>query len=193
MPYVAMLASFLVLVYLETNAPANPANSMTIVIFVLTLLVMLRQGVLSRDDALLRERRAVGLVEARYASLIKNASDVIMIVDVDGRLRFGSPAAERTFGIPPDDLVGRNLLDLWSESNRERLTAFLAELDATRGRTVGPFEVVVDTSRDAARSSAWAAICSMTRPLRGSRSISATSANARPSRNSCASSRSTIR
>jgi len=147
MPYVAMLASFLVLVYLETNAPANPANSMTIVIFVLTLLVMLRQGVLSRDDALLRERRAVGLVEARYASLIKNASDVIMIVDVDGRLRFGSPAAERTFGIPPDDLVGRNLLDLWSESNRERLTAFLAELDATRGRTVGPFEVVVDTEQ----------------------------------------------
>ena len=99
MPYFAMLASFLVLVSLETNAPANPANSMTVVIFVLTLLVMLRQGVLSRDDALLRERRAVGLVEARYASLIKNASDVIMIVDVDGRLRFGSPAAERTFGI----------------------------------------------------------------------------------------------
>jgi diguanylate cyclase (GGDEF)-like protein/PAS domain S-box-containing protein len=145
MPYVAMLASFLVLVYLETNAPANPANSMTVVIFVLTLLVMLRQGVLSRDDALLRERRAVGLVEARYASLIKNASDVIMIVDLDGRLRFGSPAAERTFGIPPDDLVGRNLLDLWSESNRERLASFLAELEATRGRTVGPFEVVVDT------------------------------------------------
>ena len=145
MPYFAMLASFLVLVSLETNAPANPANSMTVVIFVLTLLVMLRQGVLSRDDALLRERRAVGLVEARYASLIKNASDVIMIVDVDGRLRFGSPAAERTFGIPPDDLVGRNLLDLWSESNRERLATFLAELEATRGRTVGPFEVVVDT------------------------------------------------
>ncbi len=149
MPYVAMLASFLVLVYLETNAPANPANSMTVVIFVLTLLVMLRQGVLSRDDALLRERRAVGLVEARYASLIKNASDVIMIVDIDGRLRFGSPAAERTFGIQPDDLVGRNLLDLWSESNRERLAAFLAELAATRGRTVGPFEVVVDTEREA--------------------------------------------
>ena len=145
MPYVAMLASFLVLVYLEQDAPANPANSMTVVIFVLTLLVMLRQGVISRDDALLRERRAVGLVEARYASLIKNASDVIMIVDVDGRLRFGSPAAERTFGIQPDDLVGRNLLDLWSESNRERLAAFLAELAATQGRTVGPFEVVVDT------------------------------------------------
>jgi len=145
MPYVAMLASFLVLVFLEKDAPANPANSMTVIIFVLTLLVMLRQGVISRDDALLRERRAVGIVEARYASLIKNASDVIMIVDIDGRLRFASPAAERTFGIDPDALVGRNLLDLWSESNRERLTGFLAEIAANHGRTIGPFEAVVDT------------------------------------------------
>jgi diguanylate cyclase (GGDEF)-like protein/PAS domain S-box-containing protein len=140
-----MLASFLVLVYLERRSPASPGNSMTVVIFVLTLLVMLRQGVLSRDDALLRERRAVGIVEARYASLIKNASDVIMIVDIDGRLRFASPAAERTFGTHPDDLVGRNLLDLWSESNGERLAAFLAEVAATGGRTIGPFEVVVET------------------------------------------------
>jgi diguanylate cyclase (GGDEF)-like protein/PAS domain S-box-containing protein len=106
---------------------------------------MVRQGVLSRDDALLREQRAAGIVEARYASLIKNASDVIMIAEADGQLRFASPAAERTFAIHPDDLVGRNLLDLWSDGDRERLAAFLAELVATRGRTVGPIEAVVET------------------------------------------------
>jgi diguanylate cyclase (GGDEF)-like protein/PAS domain S-box-containing protein len=145
MPYVAMLVSFLVLVYLESGAPENPANGMTVIIFVLTLLVMLRQGVLFRDDALLRERRAVGIVEARYASLIEHAYDVIMIADVDGRLRFASPAAERCFGIHPDVLVGRNLLDLWSEPDRERLAAFLADVAANRGRTLGPVEVVVDT------------------------------------------------
>jgi diguanylate cyclase (GGDEF)-like protein/PAS domain S-box-containing protein len=145
MPYLAMLVSFLVLVYLESGAPENPANGMTVIIFVLTLLVMLRQGVISRDDALLRERRAVGIVEARYASLIEHAYDVIMIADVDGRLRFASPAAERCFGIHPEDLVGRNLLDLWGEPDRERLAAFLADVAANRGRTLGPVEVVVDT------------------------------------------------
>jgi diguanylate cyclase (GGDEF)-like protein/PAS domain S-box-containing protein len=143
MPYVAMLASFLVLVYVERSSVASPATAMTVIIFLLTLLVMLRQGVLSREDALLRERRAAGIVEARYASLIKNASDVIMIADVDGRLRFASPAAERTFGMHPDDLVGRNLLDLWGEADRERLAAFLAEVAATRGRSIGPVEVTV--------------------------------------------------
>ena len=143
MPYVAMLVSFLVLVYVETSTTSSPATAMTVIIFVLTLLVMLRQGVLSRDDALVRERRAANIVEARYASLIKNASDVIMIADVDGRLRFASPAAERTFGMHPDDLVGRNLLDLWGESDRERLAAFLAEVAATRSRSIGPVEVTV--------------------------------------------------
>jgi diguanylate cyclase (GGDEF)-like protein/PAS domain S-box-containing protein len=143
MPYVAMLVSFLVLVYVESSSMSSPATAMTVIIFALTLLVMLRQGVISRDDALLRERRAAGMVEARYVSLIKNASDVIMIADVDGRLRFASPAAERTFGVHPDDLVGRNLLDLWGEADRERLAAFLAEVAATRGRSVGPVEVVV--------------------------------------------------
>ena len=66
-----------------------------------------------------------------------------MIADVDGRLRFASPAAERTFGMHPDDLVGRNLLDLWAEADRERLSAFLAEVAATRGRSIGPVEVTV--------------------------------------------------
>jgi diguanylate cyclase (GGDEF)-like protein/PAS domain S-box-containing protein len=143
MPYVAMLVSFLVLVYVESSSMSSPATAMTVIIFALTLLVMLRQGVMSRDDALVRERRAAGIVEARYASLIKNASDVIMIADVDGKLRFASPAAERTFGMNPDDLVGRNLLDLWGEADRERLAAFLGEVAATHGRSIGPVEVVV--------------------------------------------------
>ena len=146
MPYIAMMMSFLVLVYVESSTAASPVNTMTIIIFMLTSLVMVRQGVLSRDDALLRERRAAGIVEARYASLIKNASDVIMITDSDGQLQFASAAAERTFAIHPDELVNRNLFDLWADGDREKLTAFLAEVVATRGRVIGPIELAVETS-----------------------------------------------
>jgi diguanylate cyclase (GGDEF)-like protein/PAS domain S-box-containing protein len=144
-PYIAMMVSFLVLVAVESSAASSPVNAMTVIIFVLTSLVMLRQGVISRDDALLRERRAADRVEARYVSLIKNASDVIMIVAADGLLRFASPAAERTFAVHPDDLVGRNLLDLWADGDRERLAAFLGEVTATHGRSVGPIAATVET------------------------------------------------
>jgi diguanylate cyclase (GGDEF)-like protein/PAS domain S-box-containing protein len=141
MPHIAMMISFAVLVYVESSTAASPVNTMTVIIFVLTSLVMVRQGVISRDDALLRERRAAGIVEARYASLIRNAADVIMIAGADGQLRFASPAAERTLGIHPDALVGRNLLDLWADGERERVGVFLAEVAATRGRVVGPIEI----------------------------------------------------
>jgi diguanylate cyclase (GGDEF)-like protein/PAS domain S-box-containing protein len=146
MPYIAMMISFLVLVYVESSSATSPVNTMTMVIFVLTLLVMVRQGVISRDDALLRERRAAGLVEARYASLIKNATDVIVICGADGQLRFASPAAERTLGVDPDAVEGRSLLDLWTDGERDRLAAFLAEVAASaRGRVVGPIELVLET------------------------------------------------
>jgi diguanylate cyclase (GGDEF)-like protein/PAS domain S-box-containing protein len=144
LPYIAMMVSFGVLVFVESSSATSPVNLMTTIIFVLTALVMVRQGVLLRDDALLRERRAAGIVEARYASLIRHATDVIMIADTEGRLRFASPAAARTFAMHPDELVGRNLLDLWADGERERLATFLAEVAATRGRTVGPIEAVVE-------------------------------------------------
>ena len=145
LPYAAMLVSFLVLVYFTRGDATDPATIMTMIIFLLTLLLMVRQGIIFRDDLLLREQRAAGLVEARYASLIRNASDVIVIVDVDGRLRFASPAAERTFALSPDDLVGRNLLDLWVDADRDRLIGFLGEVAASRGKAVGPVEVQVSS------------------------------------------------
>ena len=93
LPYGAMLTAFLVLVYFTRGDIGSPATVMTIVVFGLTLLVMVRQALVLREDALTRERRAARMVEARYASLIANASDVIMIVAVDGALRFASPAS----------------------------------------------------------------------------------------------------
>jgi len=144
LPYAAMLTAFLVLVYFTRGDIGSPATAMTIVVFGLTLLVMVRQALVLREDALTRERRAARMVEARYASLIANASDVIMIVAVDGALRFASPASERTLGLSPEDVAGKNLLDLWAGDDGERLKAFLAEVAATHGVTVGPVELRIE-------------------------------------------------
>jgi diguanylate cyclase (GGDEF)-like protein/PAS domain S-box-containing protein len=143
LPYLAMLVAFIVLVYFQRDDASQPTTVMTVIIFALTLLVMLRQGVILRDEAQMQADRAAGLVEARYASLIRNASDVIMITDVDGRLRFVSPAAVHAIGAYPDELLNRNLLDVLDGSDRERLTAFLAEVAASSGRAVGPVEITV--------------------------------------------------
>ncbi len=141
LPYAAMLAAFLVLVYLARRDIAGPATVMTMIVFALALLFMVRQSVAWRGTALVRERQAARLVEDRYASLIANAADVIMIVAADGTLRFASPAAERTLGLKPELILGQSLMELWSGEDAEKLRMFLAEVAATAAGTVGPVEL----------------------------------------------------
>jgi diguanylate cyclase (GGDEF)-like protein/PAS domain S-box-containing protein len=145
-PYAGLALSFFVLVYFAAGDGSSPVTVMTVSIFVLAILVMARQGVILRDDAEARQREAVDLVEARFASLIRNASDVIMIVDADGRIEYASPAVHRTFGFRNDDLVGRRLAEIWRDPDRDRLSAFLAEVTATNGVAIGPVELAVGTA-----------------------------------------------
>ena len=148
LPYAAMLAAFIVLVSMTRGEVGSPATVMTIIVFALALLVMVRQALVLRDDALIRERRAARLVEDRYASLIANASDVIMTIAVDGSLLFVSPASERTLGLKPEAVVGRNVLEVWVGDDRERLKAFLSEVATSAGEAVGPVEMRLERDRD---------------------------------------------
>jgi len=50
--------------------------------------------------------------KARFDSLIRNALDIITIIDAAGTMLYKSPAVERVFGYQPDELVGRNAFDL---------------------------------------------------------------------------------
>ena len=147
LPYASMLTAFLVLVSFTRGEIGSPATVMTIVVFGLALLVMVRQALVLRDDALIRERRAARMVEERYASLIANASDVIMTVGVDGSLLFVSPASERTLGLKPEAVVGKNLIDLWTGDDRDRLRAFLGEVSGSSGETLGPVEMRIERGR----------------------------------------------
>lgn len=47
--------------------------------------------------------------EEHFRSLIENASDIITVVDLDGTIRYESPAVERVLGYKPEELVGRNV------------------------------------------------------------------------------------
>ncbi|MBV8342412.1 MAG: EAL domain-containing protein, partial [Gammaproteobacteria bacterium] len=144
LPYAAMLAAFLVLVYFSRGDIGGPATVMTMIVFALTLLLMVRQGVVLRGESMVRERRAARLVEDRYASLIANASDVIMIIAADGLVRFASPAVERTMGLRPEEITGRSLPEAWAGDDSAKLRLFLNEVAASSSGTVGPEELRIE-------------------------------------------------
>ncbi len=59
--------------------------------------------------------------EARFRSLIENASDVITLLDRRGIVVYQSPSVERVLGYGPDAMVGRPGLDFVCEEDRQRV------------------------------------------------------------------------
>ena len=82
----------------------------------------------------LRER------EARYRALVEHHLDLIAILDVDGGIRFVSPAAEALLGQPPADLVGGNFFALAHSSDAGELLSMLTAALNDPGPTA-PIEI----------------------------------------------------
>lgn len=67
--------------------------------------------------------------EEHFRSLIENASDIIMVVDRRGPIRYVSPAVERVLGFLPADLIGRHIVRFIHPDDQ---TAALAVTQADR-------------------------------------------------------------
>jgi len=77
-----------------------------------------------------RERRAVALQESeqRYRLLAENSTDWISRHDIDGRFLYCSPACRLLTGYEPEELVGRNALELGHPDDVRRIGALHADL-----------------------------------------------------------------
>ena len=70
------------------------------------LTAMGSQVSLALESAALNEDLLRQQSEAHFRSLVQAGSDVIIIADGNGRVRYASPAVERVFGYAPEDVIG---------------------------------------------------------------------------------------
>jgi diguanylate cyclase (GGDEF)-like protein/PAS domain S-box-containing protein len=98
---------------------------------------------LARQNRLLRDKTAaqevlaadLGRSEERFRSLVHNSADIIAVLDVDGLVRYVSPAVERLLGASPAELVGSPFADLVHPDDMERANMLLAGIPgATRAQ-----------------------------------------------------------
>ncbi len=85
---------------------------------------------LALQSAALTEESLQRRSESRLSALIKNASDVVCIVSLDGIVQYMSPSVERMFGHHPEDLLERDLNELVVADERVRLHGFIAAIAA---------------------------------------------------------------
>ncbi|MBT2365775.1 EAL domain-containing protein [Streptomyces sp. ISL-10] len=71
--------------------------------------------------------------EAYFRTLVQNASDVILILDDDDRVRYASPSADEMLGIP--DLEGTHLLDLVPPQDSRAVVETLGRMRSREGQT----------------------------------------------------------
>ena len=91
---------------------------------VLFVLVLVRIAGLARDAA---DERS----EARFRALVDNASDAIVVLDRQGRVRYQTPSTERVLGRSVAELDGRMFADVLEEADKQRLLVMLSNELAT--------------------------------------------------------------
>jgi diguanylate cyclase (GGDEF)-like protein/PAS domain S-box-containing protein len=86
-------------------------------------------------------RRAGARRSARFRSLVDHASDLITVVDGDGRIRYQSPSLEGLVGIAPDAVVDTPYIELADEPERASLHSMLANLGAEGGPATAEYRL----------------------------------------------------
>ncbi len=88
-----------------------------------------------------RKRASDALRESEeyFRSLIDNALDVIMILDADGTIRYGSPSIERLLGYRPQELVGESVFDSVHPGDGEAVRRMFAAMVHGSGSATAEF------------------------------------------------------
>jgi diguanylate cyclase (GGDEF)-like protein/PAS domain S-box-containing protein len=81
---------------------------------------------LALESAILTEDLHRRRSEARFRSLVRGSSDIIMLTDADGVIQYASPSTERVLGYTVDDLVDTHLGVLVHPHDVARLLPFLS-------------------------------------------------------------------
>jgi diguanylate cyclase (GGDEF)-like protein/PAS domain S-box-containing protein len=83
------------------------------------------QAALALESATLTEELLLKQSEARFASLVRNASDVVTVVELDSTITYASPSSMRTLGYASEALEGTRYLDLVHDEDKTRAFSFL--------------------------------------------------------------------
>ncbi len=124
-PYVPVGLAATVAVVSRVELGAEPvlvvAGALVLVLLVARQVVahLDNEALAAKVDDMVKERTArLATQERHFRSLVRNASDVLTVVDADNVIRYQSASVERVLGFAPGELVGRRIEDLLHPDER---------------------------------------------------------------------------
>jgi diguanylate cyclase (GGDEF)-like protein/PAS domain S-box-containing protein len=110
LPYFSVVAGVGLLLYVSRPVWDQPLGQIIVGALALTALVVARQILAARDNVRLVSERM--RQDARFRSLVQNASDLITVVDSSHRISYQSPSITHLFGHHPAELQGVAISEL---------------------------------------------------------------------------------
>jgi diguanylate cyclase (GGDEF)-like protein/PAS domain S-box-containing protein len=89
-------------------------------------------AVVTDITALVETRRRLAESEARYRGLVEDQSELVCLSTPNGVLRYVNQAYASHYGRRPEEMVGKNLLNLLPEAERAGVAALLMRVGAAR-------------------------------------------------------------
>jgi transcriptional regulator PpsR len=91
----------------------------------------LQQRLLNAQQSMDRDYTRLREVEMRYRLLFQTSAEAVLVVDAArNRITEANPASRHLFGVPPEQLVGKPLVDLFAEASAPLLQAHLVSVRA---------------------------------------------------------------
>lgn len=138
LPYAAVIFSGGLLLFVSFSRGETPVNGVMVGVILITALVVARQMIVMRYNEKLLAEKLSRDNEARFVSLVQNASDIIAIVDVDGTIRYITPSTTHIYGYTPEELTGTLAGALVHPADRPMLQDVLSAI-LERSPEVEPF------------------------------------------------------
>ena len=88
------------------------APSLVLGLVVLSVLLLVRQALTANQNTRLLRAQVKQEGNARVAALVRHGSDLFIVTEPDGVIRFVSPSSQRILGLAPEQLVGRSVTSL---------------------------------------------------------------------------------
>ncbi len=98
--------------------------------------------------------------EERFRAMIENGSDLITLVDSDGRITYQSPSITRVLGYTPEELIGTSIIDLIKTEDHALIYERAGDA-LKRGEQIFSVEV---RARDRQGNERWLEVVGSTRP-----------------------------
>ena len=135
LPYASVATGYGLLILATRDSWDVTTGGLVIGAVILTGIVLARQAAAVRENVRLLNDQATRQSEARFRSLVQNASDMIVVIDPELVVQYQTPSVERIMGHTRDALRGQRLAEIVHPDDVPVLLRLAADSIGTDGTT----------------------------------------------------------